>query len=83
MAEMMNVKIYGIVENMSFIECPHCGEKIYPFGESKISEVAAKFSLPVLATLPVDKNLSALIDKGEVENADTARIAGAVDVITR
>ena len=72
-----------IVENMSFIECPHCGEKIYPFGESKISEVAAKFSLPVLATLPVDKNLSALIDKGEVENADTARIAGAVDVITR
>lgn len=83
MAEMMNVKIYGIVENMSFIECPQCGEKIYPFGESKISEVAAKFSLPVLATLPVDKNLSALIDKGEVENADTARIAGAVDVITR
>lgn len=83
MAEMMNVKIYGIVENMSFIECPHCGEKIYPFGESKISEVAAKFSLPVLATLPVDKNLSALIDKGEVENVDTARIAGAVDVITR
>ena len=83
MAEMMNVKIYGIVENMGFIECPHCGEKIYPFGESKISEVAAKFSLPVLATLPVDKNLSALIDKGEVENADTARIAGAVDVITR
>ena len=74
-----------MVTRFNVVKCIYmkCKEKIYPFGESKISEVAAKFSLPVLATLPVDKNLSALIDKGEVENADTARIAGAVDVITR
>ncbi len=42
MAEMMNIKIYGIVENMSYIACPHCGEKLYPFGKSAINEVAAK-----------------------------------------
>lgn len=81
MAEMMNVKIYGVIENMSYVECPHCGEKLYPFGESKISEVAAKFSLPVLASLPLDKDLSAKVDAGDIESVDTSRVSGAVDVI--
>lgn len=81
MAEMMNVKIYGVIENMSYVECPHCGEKLYPFGKSKISEVAAKFSLPVLASLPLDKDLSAEVDAGDIESVDTSRVSGAVDVI--
>ena len=82
MAEMMNVKIYGVIENMSYVSCPHCGEKIYPFGESKISEVAAKYSLPVLASLPLDNVLSSVVDKGEIEAADTSLVKGAVDVLT-
>ncbi len=68
MAEMMNIKIYGIIENMSYISCPHCGEKIYPYGKSKLKEVAEGFNLPVLGTLPIDEKLSALVDKGEIES---------------
>lgn len=68
MAEMMDIKIYGIIENMSYIECPHCGEKLYPYGKGKVEEVAAKYSLPVLGRLPIDGKLSAAADDGEIEN---------------
>ncbi len=67
MAKLMNVKIYGIVENMSYIECPHCGEKIYPYGKSKLDEVAEEYGLKILGRLPIKAELSAQVDKGEVE----------------
>lgn len=68
MAEMMNVKILGIIENMSYVECPDCKTKIYPFGKSKLEEVAAEYSIPVLGRLPMTSELSELTDKGEIEN---------------
>lgn len=83
MASMMNIKILGVVENMSYIKCPHCGEKSYPFGKSDIAEVAAKYSLPVLAALPIDEKLSAAADKGEIETVDTSVIDGAAEAAER
>ncbi len=83
MANMMNIKILGVVENMSYFVCPHCGEKFYPFGKGGISEVAAKYSLPVLAKLPVDEKLASAADKGEIESADCSLIEGAIEAITR
>ena len=68
MAQMMDLKIYGIIENMSYIECPHCGEKIYPYGKNKTEEVAEKYSLPILGRLPIDEKLSSAVDNGEIEN---------------
>lgn len=68
MAEMMNIKILGIIENMSYVECPECKTKIYPFGKSKLEEVAAEYSIPVLGRLPMTSELSELTDKGEIEN---------------
>lgn len=68
MAEMMNIKILGIIENMSYVECPDCKTKIYPFGKSKLGEVAAEYSIPVLGRLPMTPELSELTDKGEIEN---------------
>lgn len=68
MAEMMNIKILGIIENMSYVECPDCKTKIYPFGKSKLEEVAAEYSIPVLGRLPMTSELSELTDKGEMEN---------------
>lgn len=68
MAEMMNIKILGIIENMSYVECPDCKTKIYPFGKSKLEEVAAEYSIPVLGRLPMTTELSELTDKGEIEN---------------
>lgn len=83
MASMMNIKILGVVENMSYIKCPHCGEKSYPFGKSDIAEVAAKYSLPVLATLPIGEKLSAAADKGEIETVDASVIDGAAEAAER
>ncbi len=68
MAEMMNIKILGIIENMSYVECPDCKTKIYPFGKSKLEEVAEEYSLPILGRLPISPELSSLTDKGEIEN---------------
>lgn len=67
MAEKMNIPIIGIVENMSYAVCPHCGEKYSIFGESHIDEVAAKYHIPGVARLPLDPKLSELVDRGEIE----------------
>ena len=62
MAAMMNVPVIGVVENYSYMSCPHCGERINVFGESKIDAVAAELGIPVLGKLPMDP--------GYAENAD-------------
>ncbi len=67
MANMMNIPILGLVENMSYVQCPDCGRKIQLFGESHIEEVAAKHGLPVLARIPVDPSLARAVDGGCVE----------------
>ena len=67
MAKMMNVPILGLVENMSYFECPDCGKKHNIFGESKIEEVAKELELPVLAKLPINPANAALVDKGAIE----------------
>lgn len=72
MAEMMNVPILGIVENMSYFECPDNGRKYEIFGKSHIDEIAAEHGLKVLAKLPIDPDLAALSDQGRIEFADTS-----------
>lgn len=67
MAEMMNVPILGIVENMSYFECPDCGTKYQIFGDSHIDEVAAKHALDVIGRLPINPKLAAACDKGMIE----------------
>ncbi len=68
MAEMMNVPILGLVENMSWFECPDCGKKHEIFGKSSIEEVAAKYGLPILARLPMRPDAAAACDAGRVED---------------
>ena len=65
MASMMNVPVLGIVENYSYMKCPHCGEKISVFGESHIDEVAQSLGLPVLGKLPIDPEYAAKEDEGK------------------
>ena len=68
MAQMMNVPILGIVENMSYVKCPDCGKEIRIFGESHVNETAAKYGLPVLARMPIDPTLASLADAGKIED---------------
>lgn len=67
MAQMMNIKILGVIENMSYIECPDCGKQIKLYGESHIDEVAQQYGIPVLAKLPVVPELAQQVDSGLIE----------------
>ena len=67
MAEMMNIPVLGIVENMSYIQCSHCGEKLYPYGESRLSEAANLAHTDVTAAIPINPKLAAACDKGMIE----------------
>ena len=67
MAKMMNIPVLGIVENMSWVACPDCGRKIFPFGESKTAQVALEHSVPLLAQLPLDPALARMCDTGVIE----------------
>ncbi len=68
MAEMMEVPIVGIVENMSYVTCSDCGKKLHIFGEGKTAEAANRHNLPVLAEMPLDPALAALTDAGNIED---------------
>ncbi len=67
MAKLMNIPIVGIVENMSYLECPDCKKKINLYGESHVDEVAAAHNLKVLGKLPIDPNLAKNCDQGVIE----------------
>lgn len=77
MAKMMNVPIIGVIENMSYLECPDCGKKINVFGESKADEIAKELGVPVLATLPIRPQTATLVDLGKVEAANAPEVADA------
>jgi Mrp family chromosome partitioning ATPase len=71
MAEKMETEILGLVENMSYFECPKCGEKYYIFGkERKVAELARKYKLPIIAEIPIDLELAKLSDRGRIEEFD-------------
>ncbi|MBP8641328.1 MAG: Mrp/NBP35 family ATP-binding protein [Oscillospiraceae bacterium] len=70
MAEMMNIQVIGLVENMSYFKCPDNGKEYKIFGESHIEEIAEKHNLKVLAKLPIDPKISAACDKGMIELFD-------------
>ena len=69
MAKMMNVPIVGVIENMSYFECPDCGNRHYIFGKSDTQKVAAENGLELLASLPINPETPVLADKGLIEKA--------------
>ncbi len=82
MVDMLNIPVIGLVENMSYIECPDCGKKIEVFGESHVNEIAKQYGIPHTAALPIDRKLAASADKGMIEltNGDWLdEIANAID----
>ena len=76
MAEKMNIQILGIIENMSYLRCPHCDEMISVFGESHIEELCTKEDLELLAKLPIDPQNASYMDAGAVEAIDTKESLG-------
>lgn len=81
MAELMNIPILGVVENMSYFTCPDCGKQIKIFGESHVEEIASTYGIPLLASQPLDPGAAAACDRGEVESIDTTPLQPAIDRI--
>ena len=83
MADMMNVPVLGIVENMSYFKCPDCGREHYIFGESKVEKIAAEHGIEHIARLPIDPVIATMVDAGEVESVSGEHISPIVDYIEK
>lgn len=81
MAEMMNVPIIGLVENMSYVSCPDCGKQIKVFGDSHIEETAEKYGVRVIAKLPIDPECAKLVDSGLLELMETEAADPIADAV--
>ena len=81
MAELMNIPVLGLVENMSYVTCPDCGRKIEVFGESQAEHVAAAFGIPLLEQLPIDPVLSREADAGDIELNDGDQMETIIGVL--
>lgn len=79
MAQMMQIPVLGLVENMSYAVCPDCGKKIDIFGRSHIEEISEKFGYPLLGRIPLDQKLSALCDRGMIELVENNYLDEAAD----
>lgn len=83
MAKKMDVPILGIVENMSYLECPDCGKKISVFGESHIEKIAEEHGLAVLAQIPIRPEMAGKVDEGAVEYIEADFMDFAADVVEK
>lgn len=81
MADMMDIPVIGLVENMSYFVCPNCGEKHYPFGDSHIEEVAEKYNIDTICRLPIDPAISKAVDSGLVEMVISEELNPIIDKI--
>ena len=83
MAGLMNIPIIGIVENMSYFECPDCNTQHKIFGESNIDEIAEKYGIKNIAKLPISREIASACDKGIIELAGGEQLNEMADVIEK
>ena len=81
MAKMMDIPVLGIVENMSYFECPDCKKRHQLFGDSNIEEIAAQYGIETIVKLPVDAQRASSVDKGEVEKLNLPQLDNISDKI--
>ena len=81
MAKKMNIPILGLIENMSYVQCPDCGKHIHVFGESHLEDVAAAYGLDVLGRLPIGPAIASACDQGRIEEVEGDWLDGAADLL--
>ncbi len=82
MANMMNIPVLGIVENMSYYKCPDCGKEISIFGQSKIDKIANEFNIPSICRLPINPEFASLSDNGNIESFNENYLDNIINKIT-
>ena len=83
MAQMMDIPVLGIVENMSYFKCPDCGKEYEIFGKSKVEELCKQYDIKNFAKLPIDPVVATMVDAGEIESIDGKYIAPMADAIEK
>jgi ATP-binding protein involved in chromosome partitioning len=83
MAGMLDVPVLGLVENMSYVTCPKCGEDIYPFGRGNAEEVASSMGTSFLGRLPLDPDISKLADGGKLEEYESEAVSRILDEVLK
>ena len=81
MAQLMNIPVIGLVENMSYVKCPDCGKELHIFGESKAEALCEAYGIPFLGRVPLDPNLASLCDKGIIELMENDYLDKAADAV--
>ena len=83
MAQMMEKKVFGLVENMSYFACPDCGKRHDVFGESRADEMAERFGIPNVLRLPIEPSFAQAIDAGKAESLTLPEIDAFVSKIVQ
>lgn len=79
MARDLHVPLLGVVENMAWIACPHCQERIELFGSSRVARVAQEYGIPVLGSLPVLPPVSELSDVGRLGELTSSEVSALAE----
>ena len=83
MANMMNIPVLGLVENMSYFVCPNCEEKHYIYGNGNTKEIAKNFNVDVVSELPITPKFAKLCDNGEIENLEDELLVEVVSKLEK
>ena len=83
MAKMMNIPVLGLIENMSYVECPDCGRKISVFGEGRTEAYAESVGLPLLDKMPISPELAHMCDIGKLELTPYEWLEASADAVER
>jgi Mrp family chromosome partitioning ATPase len=81
MAKLMHVPVLGIVENMSYFECPSCHERHSIFGQSHIEQIAAKYDIDTISRLPIDPAIAQACDFGNAASIKGDWLENMVETI--
>jgi len=83
MARDLHVPLLGVVENMSWVTCPHCHERIELFGPSRVAQVAQEYGIPVLGSLPVLPPVSELSDAGRLAELTSSEVGALAETFSK
>ncbi len=83
MARDLHVPLLGVVENMSFVDCPHCHERIRLFGPSRVAKIAEEYGIPLLGSLPVTPAVSELSDVGRLGDHTSSEIGAMAEAFVQ
>jgi Mrp family chromosome partitioning ATPase len=78
MARDLHVPLLGLVENMSWLSCPHCQKRIDLFGAGHVGRLAEEYGIPLLGRLPLAPRISELADLGRLEEHTSEELAALV-----